>query len=82
MSDNNVYNTITSTLSELLGYESVSKDDQLQNDLQVDSLMLVLIITDVCSKIGLDIYKIDERDVASLVTIGDLSNLLEAANNL
>lgn len=75
---NDVHGTVTAHLRRLLGRTApVEADMRLRDDLQVSSILLVALVTDLCEALGVDMLALSELDLVELDRVGDVVDLFE-----
>lgn len=73
-----VHETVAAHLRRLLGRAApVDAGMRLRDDLQVSSILLVALVTDLCETLGVDMLAFSELDLVRLHRVGDVNDLFE-----
>lgn len=56
----------------------ISEDSLLENDLNITSLKMISLITDLCGELDVDIYTLSDVDLAKMKRVADITAIFEA----
>jgi acyl carrier protein len=56
----------------------ITEDSRLEDDLNITSLKMISLITDLCDELNIDIYTLSDVDLAKMKRVADITAIFEA----